>query len=130
MGTLAEDDGVVVLDLDNAVGLEGGGELGPGLGEGAGHGEGQDGEEEKSTLHVVVTRCTGHSPVDLLVLWPSPRKVGCPSSLTYPLAPHNNHNRALIGQHFQSSATPGPTRRRISSLLPKEMRNEIHIQQK
>lgn len=49
--TLAEDDGVVVLDLDNAVGLEGGGELGPGLGEGAGHGEGQDGEEEKSTLH-------------------------------------------------------------------------------
>ena len=56
MGTLAEDDGVVVLDLDNAVGLEGGGELGPGLGEGAGHGEGQDGEEEKSTLHVVVTR--------------------------------------------------------------------------
>jgi hypothetical protein len=64
-----------------------------------------------------------YPPVGFLVLWPSPRKVGCPSSLTYPLAPHHNHNRALIGQRFQSSATPGPTRKRISSLLPRENEN-------
>jgi hypothetical protein len=54
--TLAKDGGVVVLDLDNAVGLEGGGKLGPGLSDGACHSEGQNGEEEESTLHVVFVK--------------------------------------------------------------------------
>lgn len=106
MGTLAEDDGVVVLDLDNAVSLEGGGELGPGLGEGAGHGEGQDGEEEKSTLHCCCDKVVLSLPATLGFM-ASALKSWVTFFSDLSAGPSSQSQPRRIGQHFQSSATPG-----------------------
>jgi hypothetical protein len=71
-----------VLDLDDTVGLEGGGKLGPGLRDGACHSEGQNGEEEESALHVVFV---DQSTLTVFCGLPE-RKVGVPSSCANPRA--------------------------------------------